>query len=142
MPDGVAGHPLADLRDIVLDHLPAGLVLLLFGKALHPLHILGGVRREGAGLQLDIVRRDLQPGGVAGDDVLPVIGGFEVDIDRQDLQNLDEAVVPGHHYAAPDILDGKPRLDAVPVGPASPGSFHSAAENQFFYVHFFVHSPR
>ena len=64
MPDGVAGYPLADLRDIVLDHLPAGFVLLLFGKTLHPLHVVGGIRRGGPGLQLEIVRGDFQPGGV------------------------------------------------------------------------------
>lgn len=85
VPDGVAGHTLADLGDVVLDHLPAGLVFLMFSKALHPLYIVGGVCREGTGLQLDIIRGNLQPGRVAGDDVLPVIGGFQVDVDGQDL---------------------------------------------------------
>ena len=107
---------------------------------LHPVHIGGSVGGEGAGLQLNVVRGNFQPGGVAGDDILPVVGRFQVDVHRQHLQNLDEAVVPGDHHPAHDVLDGQPGLDAVSPGPA-PGGLDRAAENQLFYIHFLA-SPR
>ena len=68
VPDGVAGHALADLFDVVLDHLPAGFVCLRLRAFLHPLHIVGSIRRKRPSLQLEVVRRDLQIGGVAGND--------------------------------------------------------------------------
>ena len=43
MADSVAGHSLADLGDVILDHLPAGLIFLMLGVLPHPVHIGGGV---------------------------------------------------------------------------------------------------
>ncbi len=122
VPDGVAGNSLADLPDVVPDHLPAGLVLLPFRVLLHPLHILRRIRRERPGLEHEIIRCNLQIGGKSGNDVLPVIGRFQVDVDRQHLQDLDEAVIPGNDHAADDVLDGEPRLDTVPVAPPLPAA--------------------
>ena len=104
VPDGVACHALTDLPDIILDHLTAGLVFLPFRVLLHPLHVLRRIRRERPGLEHKVIRRDLQIGGKSGNDVLPVIGRFQVDVDRQDLQNLDKAVITCDDHAADDVL--------------------------------------
>ena len=64
---------------------------------------------------------------------MPVAGGLEIDVDRQDLQDLDEAVVLCDGHTANDVLDGEPRLDAVPVGPLTGAPIlDPAAEKQFF----------
>lgn len=47
-------------------------------------------------------------------------------------QDLDEAVVLGNDHAAYDIFDGKPRLDAVPVGPAAGRVLDAAAKMSSF----------
>ena len=128
MPHGVAGNAVADLPDIVLDHLPARLVVLMLRIALHLLHIRLGIRRQRSGDHLQVVGGDLQIGCKGRYDVLAVIGGLEIDVDGQHLQNLYKAVVLGYNHTADDVFDGEPRLDAVAVSTAAVSGLDSAAK--------------
>ena len=60
MPHGAAGDAMTDLPNVILDHLPARFVFLLFCIALHLLYIRLRVRGQRAGDHLQFIRRDLQ----------------------------------------------------------------------------------
>ena len=60
MPHGAAGDAMTDLPNVILDHLPARFVFLLFCIALHLLYIRLRVRGQRAGDHLQFIRCDLQ----------------------------------------------------------------------------------
>ena len=103
--DGLAGNAEADLFDVVQNFFPTVCVWLIVMALAHLLHIVAGVGRQGADFAGHAVRRDLQIGCVGGDDILLVVGRLQVEVHRQNLQNLDKPVVLGDDHTADDILD-------------------------------------
>lgn len=141
MPHGAAGDAMTDLPNVILDHLPARFVFLLFCIALHLLYIRLRVRGQRAGDHLQFIRRDLQIRCKGRDNILPVNGRLQIDVDRQHFHDLHKAVIFGDDYAADDIFDWKPRLHAVTVYAAAAAGMDAFAKNQFLEIHFLT-SPR
>ena len=141
MPHGAAGDAMTDLPNVILDHLPARFVFLLFCIALHLLYIRLRVRGQRAGDHLQFIRRDLQIRCKGRNNILPVNGRLQIDVDRQHFHDLHKAVIFGDDYAADDIFDWKPRLHAVTVYAAAAAGMDAFAKNQFLEIHFLT-SPR
>ena len=141
MPHGAAGDAMTDLPNVILDHLPARFVFLLFCIALHLLYIRLRVRGQRAGDHLQFIRRDLQIRCKGRNNILPVNGRLQIDVDRQHFHDLHKAVIFGDDYASDDIFDWKPRLHAVTVYAAAAAGMDAFAKNQFLEIHFLT-SPR
>ena len=139
----LAGDALANLMDVVPDHLAAVFVFFLVSVFLHLPHIVRRVGRQRPGLKLHTVRRDFQIGREGRDDVLPVRGRFQVDVDRQHLDDLDEAVVVRDHHTVDDISDRQPCLGAARVLADHNGVVLDAfAEKKLLQAHLLFTSPR
>lgn len=106
MPHGVAGNAETDLLNVVLNHFPARFVVLIFSIAVHLLYIRLRIRRKRSGYHLKVVWCDFQVCRKGRYDVLAVAGRFQIDVDRQHLQDLYKAVILGDDHSTDDILMG------------------------------------
>ncbi len=138
--DGLPLHQLGDVDHALLDHLPATVVPLPLQHPPQHLPVAVQVEFLGEDVDLQVGRGDLQVGGQVGDGRALFQLRHGVKVHRQQLDDLDEPFVPGHHHSFEDVLHGQPRLDAPGVGTAPvTDAGHAAAEDKLFLIH--VHLP-
>ena len=104
---------IADKADIALALAAAFLVFLLLQLLTEKLNMLVRIRLAGEALELQPLRRDLQPGGKRRDDVVLLFVGAQHEVDGLDLQDLDIPPVRCLDDPMVDILYGDIILDEL-----------------------------
>ena len=104
---------IADKADIALALAAAFLVFLLLQLLTEKLNMLVRIRLAGEALELQPLRRDLQPGGKRRDDVVLLFVGAQHEVDGLDLQDPDILSIRCLDDPMVDFLHGNIILDEL-----------------------------